>query len=107
VEISSFYTYRAQMLPETEDQPAAAKESVPSAMVADAAQAPAADSLTLVRTQNLASPLPEAVDLNRAVELLQQVQDQLQLLNKDQAGELYQVQRLRELLYRISTPEEM
>jgi hypothetical protein len=105
VEISSHYPYRAQMLPETEDQPTASGESVRFTASADGAEVPSADSLTLVRTQNLASPLPEDVDLNRAVELLQQIQDQLQLLNKDQAGDLYQVDRLRDLLYRVSTAE--
>jgi hypothetical protein len=65
----------------------------------------AEDRLELVRTQNLASPPQEPVDLAKAADLLRQVQDSMQTLDKQNARELYQFDRLRDLLYRVSQPE--
>ena len=58
-----------------------------------------------MRTQNLASPPQEPVDLAKAVDLLRQVQNQMQGLDKQDAQDLYQYDRLRDLMYRVSQPD--
>jgi hypothetical protein len=108
VEISSHYPhYASQLLTETEDQLAGGKRPDPGSETKVTGEAPAGDRLNLVRTQNLASPLEESVDLTRAAELLRRVQEQMPLLQKEEAGELYRFDRLRDLLYRVSQPESV
>jgi hypothetical protein len=103
VEISNYFPYyTAKLTPEPEEQ-ASGGQSASRPTEADAPeQAAAEDRLELVRAQNMASPTPETVDLAGAADLLRQVQDQLNLLEKQEAQELYQFDRLRDLLYQVS-----
>jgi hypothetical protein len=106
VEISSHYPYyTAKLAPEPEEQTTAGQQAQKSPEAQAVEMVGAEDRLELVRTQNLASPPQEPVDLARAAELLRQVQDQMQTMNKQDARELYQFDRLRDLLYRVSQPE--
>jgi len=106
VEISSHYPYYAAKLElEPEEEPAAQTRASLGAEAAISGEVETGDRIDLVRQQNLASPLQEPVDLTKAGELLRQVQDQMQLLAKQEAQELYQFDRLRDLLYRVAQPE--
>jgi len=105
VEISSHYPYTAKLAPEPEEQTAANARASLGAEAAISGEVETGDRLDLVRNQNLVSPPQEPVDLTKAAELLRQVQDQMHLLGKQEAQELYQFDRLRDLLYRVSQPE--
>jgi len=106
VEISSHYPYYpAQLTPESPEQAAGAQKSLKSTDDRAAGQVQNEDRLELVRTQNLASLSQEPVDLAKAADLLRQVQEQMQVLGRQDARELYQFDRLRDLMYRVSQPE--
>lgn len=107
VEISNLYPYyTAKLTPEPEEQSSCGQPASRSAEADNPKQAAAEDCLELVRAQNVASPPQEPVDLARAAELLRQVQDQMNTLEKQEARELYQFDRLRELLYQVSQNPE-
>jgi hypothetical protein len=106
VEISNYYPYYTTKLATEPEQQATAGQQAPKSTEATAAgMLETEDRLDLVRTQNLASPPQEPVDLAKAADLLRQVQDQMQTMGKQDARELYQFDRLRDVLYRISQPE--
>jgi hypothetical protein len=106
VEISSYYPYyTAKLAPESEEQTTVSQQAQKNPDANAAGMLETEDRLELVRTQNLASPPQEPVDLAKAADLLRQVQDQMQTMDKQDAGELYQFDRLRDLLYRVSQPE--
>jgi len=106
VEISSHYPYYTQRLaPEQENQAAGSKVDSPKTEANVSTGIDSEDRLELVRTQNLASPPQEAVDLARAAELMRQVQEQFLGMEKQEARELYEFDRLRDLLYRVSQPD--
>jgi hypothetical protein len=108
VEISSHYPYyTAKLAPEQQEQTTAGQQAQKSSEAEAVERLGTEDRLELVRIQNLASPPQEPVDLAKAAELLRQVQDQMQTMDKQDARELYQFDRLRDLLYRISQPEEV
>ena len=103
MEISNSYLYyTAKLAPEPEEQTSGGQQTSSSPGATVSGKVETEDRLELVRAQNLASPHQEQVDLARAAEILRQVQDQLPLLGKQEARELYQFDRLRDLLYRIS-----
>lgn len=103
MEISSPYLYyTAKLAPEPEDQTSAGQQASSSPEATVSGKVDTEDRLELVRAQNLASPPQEPVDLARAAELLGQGQDQLHLLGKQEARELYQFDRLRNLMYRVA-----
>jgi hypothetical protein len=103
VEISNYYSYyTAKLAPEPEEQASGGQPASRPTEAEMPEQAAAEDRLELVRAQNLASPAQEPVDLAKAAELLHQVQDQMNLLEKQEARELYQFDRLRDLLYQVS-----
>jgi len=107
VEISSHYPYYpAKLFTEADQQTAGGQKTSGSPEAQVAAGVNLEDRLELVRTQNLASPPREPVDLSRAAELLRQVQEQMQLLGKQEARELYEVDRLRDLACRISQTDQ-
>lgn len=102
MEISSHYPYyTTKLFTEPEGQTTGSQKTSGNLETQDAGGVAVEDRLELVRAQNLVSPPQEPVDLSRAAELLRQVQDQMQLLGKQEAGELYEVDRLRDLAYRI------
>ncbi len=106
MEISSHYPYYTQRLaPEQENQAAGSKVDSPKTEANVSTGIDSEDRLELVRTQNLASPPQEAVDLARAAELMRQVQEQFLGMEKQEARELYEFDRLRDLLYRVSQPD--
>ena len=106
MEISSYYPYyTAKLAPEQQEQTTAGQQAQKTPEATDAGLLATEDRLDLVRTQNLASPPQEPVDLSKAADLLRQVQDQMQTMDKQDAMELYQPDRLRDLLHRISQPE--
>jgi len=106
VEISSHYPYyTAKLSPDTEDQAPVSQKTVSNPEVNGAGLVQMEDRLELVRTQNLASPPQESVDLAQAADLLRQVKDQMHILGKQEARELYQFDRLRDLLYQVSNSE--
>jgi hypothetical protein len=106
VEISSYYPYyTTKLATEPEQQATAGQQAQKNTEATAPGMLATEDRLELVRTQNLASPPQEPVDLARAADLLRQVQDQMQTMDKQDARELYQFDRLRDVLYRISQPE--
>ncbi len=103
VEISNLYPYyTAKLTPEPEEQTSCGQTASNSTEVNNPEVATSEDRLELVRAQNIASPPQEPVDLARAAELLRQVQAQMNVLEKQEARELYQFDRLRELLHQVS-----
>jgi hypothetical protein len=106
VEISSYYPYyTTKLAPEPEEQATIGLQAQKSPEDTAAGMLETEDRLELVRSQNLASPPQETVDLAKAADLLRQVQDRMQTMDKQDARELYQFDRLRDLLYRVSQPE--
>lgn len=66
------------------------------------AQAPAAQNRAeVVRTQNLASPAPEQVDIGQAATLLRQVTQRFSFMEHQDMHRLYQFDRLRDLCHRL------
>lgn len=105
MEISNHYPYYpAQLATDPEEQASGNQKAIRSPEPTIPGMVEAEDRLELVRIQNLASPAQEPVDLVKAADLLRQVQDQMQILDKQDARELYQFDRLRDLLYRVSQP---
>ena len=105
VEISSHYLYyTAQMSTEVQEQTNSSQPAAKAPEATAAGTVQTEDRLELVRTQNLASPPQEPVDLTKAADLLRQVQNQMQGLDKQDAQDLYQYDRLRDLMYRVSQP---
>jgi hypothetical protein len=103
VEISNLYPYyTAKLAPEPEEQTSCGQTAARATEANNLEQATVEDRLELVRAQNVASPPQEPVDLARAAELLRQVQDQMNVMEKQEARELYQFDRLRDLLYQVS-----
>ena len=106
VEISSHYLYyTAQMSTEVQEQTNSSQPAAKAPEATAAGTVQTEDRLELVRTQNLASPPQEPVDLAKAADLLRQVQNQMQGLDKQDAQDLYQYDRLRDLMYRVSQPD--
>lgn len=106
MEISNLYPYyAAHSATEPEAQTSGSQKALKSSEIIVPEKVEAEDRLELVRTQNLSAPPQEPVDLTRAAELLGQVQNQMQVLEKQDARELYQFDRLRDLLYRVSQSE--
>lgn len=105
MEISSHYPYTAKAAPEPEEQAGGIVRPSLDPEAAFSGEAKAGDRIELVGSQNLVSPPQEPVDLAKAAELLGQGQDPMQLLGKGEARELYQVDRLRHILYRVSQAE--
>ena len=107
MEISSHYPYyTARLSTESQEQAAGSQRAAKASDATAPGEVNAEDRLDLVRTQNLASPIQEPVDLSRAADLLQQVQGQMQGLDKQDAQDLYQYDRLRDLMYRVAQPQE-
>ncbi len=102
MEISALQPYQTvNLAPESEEQialspqPARAEETQPPQEVASG------DRVELVRTQNLASPTAEPVDLERALGLVHQVQEQFNLMPREDMRQMYQFDRLRDLVLQI------
>lgn len=102
MEITSLYPQQTLTLePGVEDRAAVSRQIAQEAQNPENQAAEAEDRVELVRTQNLASPPAEEVDVNQALELLQQVQDNLSQMNRQDLRELYQFDRLRDLCTQV------
>lgn len=103
MEISSLYPQQTVTLESgVEDRVAVSRQAAqglqdPENQNGDSAE----DRVELVRTQNLASPPSEEVDVDQAMELLQQVQQDLSTLGRNDLRELYQFDRLRDLCTQV------
>ncbi|MBI4642818.1 MAG: hypothetical protein HY790_07585 [Deltaproteobacteria bacterium] len=103
MEISSLYPQQTMTLESgVEDRVAVSRQAAqglqdPENQSDDSAQ----DRVELIRTQNLASPPSEEVDMDQALELLQQVQQDLSNLDRNNLRELYQFDRLRDLCAQV------
>lgn len=102
MEITSLYPQQTVTLESgVEDRVAVSRQTAQGVRNQEGGNGAAEDRVDLVRTQNLASPPPEEVDVAQALELLQQVQEDLSLLNRQELRELYQFDRLRELCAQV------
>jgi hypothetical protein len=102
LEISGLSPYlAAQVSADTENQPASGQETTEAAESFPTVGTSAQDRVELVRTQNLASPPLEQVDIKKAAILLRQVTHQLNLMERQDMRQLYQFDRLRDLCHRL------
>jgi predicted Zn-dependent protease len=102
MEISSLYPQQTVTLESgVEDRVAVSRQAAQAALNQENENASEEDRVELVRAQNLASPPPEEVDIDQALELLQQVQQGLSAFNRQDLRELYQFDRLRDLCAQV------
>ncbi len=102
MDISRLSPYGTPGLPETDLQTLSAKVPGPRPQAPSAA--PGEDRVELVQAQNLESPQPRPVDLEQALVLLRRVTEQLAGLEKQEARQVYQFDRLRELCCNLQEP---
>jgi hypothetical protein len=106
VEISSLYPQQSVGLESgVEDRVTVSRQTAQASQNPENQTATEEDRVELVRTQNLASPPPEQVDLNQALQLLQQVQQDWSQMGRQELRELYQFDRLRDLCCQVQQVE--
>ena len=106
MEITSLYPQQTVMLESgVEDQVAVARQEAQRLQNQENQDNTGEDRVDLVRAQNQASPPPEEVDINQALELLQQVQQDLSLSNRQDLQDMYQFDRLRDLCAQVQMAE--
>jgi len=102
VEIRAHYCYQPVIsTPESEDKAPVYQKSADSAKPNETTLTTAEDRTELVRVQNLASPPPQQMDLEGALNLVRQVQGQMSAVNRQDMQELYQFDRLRDLCCKV------
>lgn len=107
MEITGLSPYlAAQVSADPENQTAAGQEAARAADPSMAQATSTQDRVELVRSQNLASPPPEEVDIKKAAILLRQVTHQLSVIERQDLRQLYQFDRLRELCCRLQGTAE-
>ncbi len=108
MEISSLYPQQTMTLDSgvVDDKDAvahkAAQEALKTLTLTDQTSS-GEDLVDLVTNQNLASPASQEIDLTQAQQLLQQVQQNLGGSNRQDLSELYQYDRLREILAQVAS----
>jgi hypothetical protein len=106
MEITSLYPQQTVMLePGVEDRTAVSNQTAQGLQDQENQDNTGEDRVELVRAQNQASPPPEEVDINQALELLQQVQQDLSNTNRQDLQDLYQFDRLRDLCTQVQMAE--
>ena len=106
MEISSLYPQQTVTLESgVEDRVAVSRQTAQEVQDQDDQNNTAEDRVELVRAQNQASPPPEEVDMDQALQLLQQVQQDLSLSNRQDLQDLYQFDRLRDLCAQVQMVE--
>jgi hypothetical protein len=106
MEISSLYPQQTLTLESgVEDRVAVSRQAAQGLQDPENQDDSTEDRVELVRTQNLASPPSEEVDVDQALELLQQVQQDLSNLGRTDLRELYQFDRLRDLCAQVQMAE--
>lgn len=104
MEVSGIPPYlAAQVPPEPGNEAGHGQNTVQTSGTAPAREAEGRDRVDLVRAQNLVSPFPEDVDLQKAAVLLRQVTRQFQTMERQDVHRLYQFDRLRDLCCRLNT----
>lgn len=104
MEISSLYPQQTLTLESgVEDRAAVSRQAAPAAPNSESQIAAEEDRVELIRTQNLASPPPEDVDVDQARQLLQQVQQDWSAFGRKDLRELYQFDRLREICAQVKS----
>jgi len=104
VEISSLYPQQTMTLDSgVDDRVTVSRQAAQEAQNADSQSTSEEDRVELVRTQNLASPPPEEVDVNQAQQLLQQVQQDWSSFSRQDLRELYHFDRLREICAQVKS----
>lgn len=105
MEISSLYPQQTMTLDSgVDDQVAVARQAAQKAQKTNGqTSTDDADLVDLVTSQNLASPTPQEVDLSQAQLLLQQVQQDWSGSNRQDLGELYNFDRLRDILTQVKS----
>jgi predicted lipid-binding transport protein (Tim44 family) len=104
MEISSHYPQQTMTLESgVEDRAAVSRQATAAALNSEDQTAAEEDRVELIRAQNLASPPPEDVDLDQARQLLQQVQQDWSALGRKDLRELYQFDRLREIVAQVKS----
>jgi succinate dehydrogenase/fumarate reductase flavoprotein subunit len=102
MEISSLYPQQTATLESgVEDRVAISRQAVQAPQNQENQTAAGEDKVELVTSQNLASPPPEEVDVDQALQLLQQVQQDLGNFSRQDLRELYQFDRLRDLCTQV------
>jgi len=84
-----------------EDRAAVSRQTAQGLQDQENQTAAAEDRVELVQAQNLTSPPVEEVDVDQALELLQQVQQGLNNYSSQELRELYQFDRLRDLCTQV------
>jgi len=104
VEISSLYPQQTMTLDSgVDDRVTVSNQATQEAQNTESQTASEEDRVELVRTQNLASPPAQEVDVNQAQQLLQQVQHDWSSMNRQDLRELYQFDRLREICTQVKS----
>jgi hypothetical protein len=105
VEISSLLAQQSVVESGAEDRVTVSRQATQASQNQETQSVTDEDRVELVRTQNLASPPPEEVDVDQAQLLLQQVQQDWSQMNRSDLRELYQFDRLRDLCCQIQQAE--
>ncbi|MDD2901899.1 MAG: hypothetical protein PHU44_05645 [Syntrophales bacterium] len=106
MEITSLYPQQTVMLEAgVEDRAAVSNQAAQVLQEQENQDNTIEDRVELVRAQNQASPPPEEVDIDQALALLQQVQQDLSLSNRQDLQDLYQFDRLRDLCAQVQMAE--
>ena len=104
MEISSLYPQPNITLESAvEDRGAVSRQAAQGAQNPESQTASEEDRVDLVRTQNLASPPAAEVDVNQALQLLQQVQQNWSTFGRKDLRELYHFDRLREICAQVKS----
>ncbi|MHB8068585.1 MAG: hypothetical protein ACYDIC_11890 [Desulfobaccales bacterium] len=105
MEISSLYPQQTMTLDSgVDDQVAVSRQAALEAQKKTNSQTSTDEDLVdLVTSQNLASPTPQEVDLSQAQQLLQQMQQDWSGSNRQDLGELYNFDRLRDILTQVKS----
>lgn len=105
MEISSLYPQQTMTLDSgVDDQVAVSRQAAQEAQKTNSQTSTGeADLVDLVTSQNLASPTPQEVDLSQAQQLLQQVQQDWSGSSRQDLGELYNFDRLRDILTQVKS----
>ena len=102
MEISSLYPQQTVTLESgVEDRVAVSHQTTQEVQDQESQNNAAQDRVDLVTAQNQASPAPEELDMGQALQLLQQVQENLSLSNRQDLQDLYQFDRLRDLCAQV------
>jgi hypothetical protein len=106
MEITSLYPQQTVMLESgVEDRVTVSRQEAQGTQSSESQTTASEDRVELVTAQNQASPAPAEVDMAQAQQLLQQVQQDLSLSNRQDLQDLYNFDRLRDLCTQVQMVE--